>query len=193
MEDVFYDWNNLPYEQLKRMFDGWDRGNDYHEALMEKSASLLVGKTALDVGCGLVHLYEALKNRVERYVGVDNNPLILRMARERYPELEIVEADVYDLSELPVFDTVYAAGLYRFQPKKRKGILEMLKHTKNCVVMTYYAEEEGRVPPALEIRGTTCEFISHNLDEKLRAEFRRPLPHQEVVRIWKRQLDVAEK
>lgn len=81
--DVFYDWRSMPGEQLRCIFEGWDRGNDYHDALMKKSASLLVGKTALDIGCGLAHLYEALRSRfIERYVGVDNNPLILRMARE---------------------------------------------------------------------------------------------------------------
>lgn len=181
--DVFYDWRDMPGEQLRSIFGGWDKGDDYHDGLMEKCASLQVGKTALDIGCGLAHLYEALKGRIERYVGVDNNPRILRMVRERYPELEIVAADIYDLSKLPVFGTTYAVGLYQLQPRRKEGILEMLKHTKNCVVMTYYPEEAGRVPPALDIEGATCEFIGHDLDEKRasRSEF----PHQELVRLWK--------
>ena len=84
------------------------------------------------------------------------------------------EADVYDLSQVTMFDTTCAIGLYREEPKKVDGILEMLNHTNKVVILTYFAEEKGRVPDALNIKGSAPEFIDHTIDERL-----------EIVRIWK--------
>lgn len=178
MKDVLYDYSTFNPERVKEIFTSWDNMGGYHGLLIKRCAGLAMKKTFLDVGCGLCHLYEALKahprKSVERYVGVDTHPQILSMARKRYPDLEILEMSVFDLSALPSFDTVFAVGLYREMPKHKTGIREMFQHADRCVVLTYFAEKRFQVPDALRVDGGSIEFIEHDIDERL-----------EIVRLWK--------
>jgi len=95
------------------------------------------------------------------------------MALERYPDLEILEYDMYDLHGLPMYDTTFAIGVYREEPKDNYGIAEMIRHTSECLMMTYFATKKGRVPDTLKFPGVSCEFITHTIDERL-----------EIVRLW---------
>ena len=157
MKDVFYDYDAFDPERVKTIFTSWDNMEGYHGLLIKKCANLAMGKTFLDVGCGLCHLYEALKThprkKVDRYVGVDIHPQILSMAQKRYPDLEIPKMNVLDLSGLSMFDSVFAVGLYRETPKQKDGIEEMLQHADRCVILTYFAEKRFRVPDALRVDG----------------------------------------
>lgn len=78
---------------------------------MEIPVHYLKGKTALDVGCGLGHLYYALKGKVTKYLGIDASSHMVEKAREYFPEADFRQGDVYDLSEFPQFDTVYSISL----------------------------------------------------------------------------------
>ncbi len=173
LNDIFYDYTTFSEDRLEEIFKGWDGLSGYHGLLIKKCASLLIGKTVLDVGCGLCHLYEELKKigYMKSYTGIDNHSFILKMTKERYPSLNLTSADVYNLSQFDVFDTIFAIGLYREQPKKRDGIEEMIKHSNKCVVMTYFAVEKGKVPEVLECYYP--EIINHNIDDRL-----------EIVRLW---------
>ena len=137
--DKFYDYRRFDDDRLEGIMTGWDglRGN--HGLVIKLCADLLVGDTALDVGCGLCHLYEAFKSRVACYVGVDLDIRVLEWARKRHPELEFRQANVYDLSTLgnEKFDTVFAIGLYR-RLNQSRGVEEMLKHTRHALVLTYF-------------------------------------------------------
>lgn len=173
--DVLYDYSTFSPDRVKGIFEGWDGLGGYHGLLIKRCASLFVGKTVLDVGCGLAHLYEELMTRRGKpthYCGVDVHPKVLQMARGRYPDLDIYEKSVYDLSGMEAYDTVFAIGLYREIPVRFDGIKEMLGHTEKCLVLTYFTEERGKTPEILEF--TYPEYIEHDIDERL-----------EIVRIWK--------
>ena len=178
MSDRFYNYSAFDDKRVEDIFKGWDGLGGYHGLLIRKVSRLLVGTTALDVGCGLCHLYECLK--VENplfggtYVGTDIDDRILGMARERYPQLNLLKQDVYDLNIGEKFDTVYGIGLYSGEPEILRGINNMLNHANHAVVLTYFAKERNKVPSILKIDGWEIEFIIHNIDEKL-----------EIVRMWK--------
>jgi len=173
--DSLYDYSTFSSSRVKEIFEGWNGLGGYHGLLIKRCASLFVGETVLDVGCGLAHLYEELMTRRQKpihYCGVDIHPQILQMARERYPDLDIHEKSVYDLSGMETYDTVFAIGLYREIPVRFNGIQQMLDHAENCLVLTYFTEEKGKTPELL--KDTHPEYISHNIDDRL-----------EIARIWK--------
>ena len=176
--DEYENVNRNNAERLRDILVGWDGLGGYHGLLIKKCVTLRQGKTVLDVGCGLCHLFEGFKKSYRgsptKYIGVDNNSFILGLARERYSELDIEWGHVYDLSRVPVVDTVFAIGLYSGQPRLKKGIVELVGHAERCVILTYFAEEMGVLPSSLEVDGCTAEFIDHDIDERL-----------EIIRLWK--------
>ncbi|MBU7017909.1 MAG: class I SAM-dependent methyltransferase [Theionarchaea archaeon] len=78
---------------------------------MEIPVKFLKGDKVLDVGCGLGHLYCALRGKVARYIGADASPSMLLMARQYFPEADFRKGDVHDLSAFPTVDTVYSVSL----------------------------------------------------------------------------------
>jgi SAM-dependent methyltransferase len=178
-DDSFYDYRTFEDTRLEGIMKGWDGLGGYHGLLVTTMAKLFINETALDVGCGLCHLYQVLKTftypAVQRYVGVDMDDRVLKMARERYPNLELLNKNVYDLSGMDVFDTTFAIGLYRFAPASQKSVLEMMKHTKYCLNTCYYVDptERGKVLDVFNIPGWQTEFIVHDIDDKL-----------EIIRLW---------
>jgi len=91
-------------EEIKKRFDAlaperlsWKKKNKYYYDDQEKYFRFLVseGLTILELGCGTGDLLNALKPK--RGVGIDFSPEMLRVANERYPELEFREADIENL------------------------------------------------------------------------------------------------
>lgn len=72
------------------------------------------GSSVLDVGCGFCDLYEFLRQRGWRgcYTGIDIVPGILDVARQRHPDLDILELDITaDSAHLGEYDFVIASGV----------------------------------------------------------------------------------
>lgn len=167
-EDTFYDYRDFKDERAINIFTAWDNYGGNHGVVLKTCAELLVGDTALDVGCGLCHLYPLLETEVDEYVGVDIDERAVEIARERYPHLRIDVGSVYDLDDYGVYDTVYAIGLYR-RLNETQGLHEMLKHTRKTLIFTIWQPRENpKFPePLWEIlRGGethSVELISNNI------------------------------
>lgn len=82
----------------------------YHERLSRILAQLVPpGSRVLELGCGQGALLNALKP--SQGVGIDFSPEMIRRARERFPTLTFMEADVHDLPELDPFEFVILSDL----------------------------------------------------------------------------------
>lgn len=101
---------------------------------MEIPVKLLKGETVLDIGCGLGHLYYALKGKVKKYVGVDASPHMLEKARMYFPDADFRQGDVYDLSAFPASDTVYSVSLLIHLPTVEEPIRQLWNKTKKRLV-----------------------------------------------------------
>ena len=109
---------------------------------MDIPVTLLKGNTVLDVGCGLGHLYYALKGKAT-YVGVDASPHMLQKAREYFPEADFRQADVNDLSALPMVDTVYSVSLLIHLTSVEVPIAQLWSRAKNrCVFLIPLGKKE---------------------------------------------------
>lgn len=107
------------YRKVRRHY--WDREavnvekrsdwrSYYHERLSQILAQLVPpGSRVLELGCGQGLLLNALKP--SQGVGIDFSPEMIRRARERFPTLTFIEADVHDLPELDPFEFVILSDL----------------------------------------------------------------------------------
>lgn len=66
------------------------------------------GGVVADVGCGPGHVAAYLAGQGKKVMGVDLSPGMIRVARNRYPQLEFM---VGSLLELPVGDNAWAAAV----------------------------------------------------------------------------------
>lgn len=75
------------------------------------------GKSVLDLGCGLGHLYGFLKDRFGplRYVGYDFSPASLATARAKYPEARFELHDVLREDLSGSFDFVLSCGIHNLE------------------------------------------------------------------------------
>ncbi len=168
MSDQFYDYQTFSNERLHNIMTAWDGLSGYHGLLIKEIASHIPHySSVLDVGCGLCHLYEAIKDHVRLYVGVDKDSRVIKWARERYASdpIVILEANVYDLQILPLFDVVTAVGLYSGQPVKADGVLEMLDHARYTLLITYFHKEKYIIPDFFHPH--YAEIIPHTIDDRL--------------------------
>ncbi len=83
----------------------------YYNARLKKIVGFNIppGSSVLELGCGTGDLLASLLPA--RGVGVDFSAEILKLARERHPELEFIEADVHMLELNETFDYVLLSNL----------------------------------------------------------------------------------
>ncbi len=101
--------------------------------------SLITGKTVLDVGCGLGHLYALLRNRNLTYKGIDSSPIFIQGCKKFFPEANFEVGDVYDLSNEPIYDTVIATQLLIHLPDFKEPLQQLWDHTGKCLIFTLRA------------------------------------------------------
>jgi 2-polyprenyl-3-methyl-5-hydroxy-6-metoxy-1,4-benzoquinol methylase len=142
---------------------------------MEIPVALLKGESALDVGCGLGHLYYALKGKVTTYMGIDASTHMLEKAREYFPEADFREGNVYDLSNLPLFDTVYSVSLLIHLYTIKEPINQLWSRTKQrCVLLIPLGKIE-------EIENPEQGLIYHQISFSRLDEILQPLPDVDKI------------
>jgi trans-aconitate methyltransferase len=97
-------------------------------AALSQVASL-TGKSVLDVGCGVGDLYKYLQDsfgRVE-YCGLDVVPGMIVAAKQKYPGVRFVHANVLDFTEQ--YDYVLASGALTYNMDGGKELyFKIIKH-----------------------------------------------------------------
>lgn len=87
-----------------------DAGQFVHEAARDLVEQLdpRPAERVLTLGCGTGHLSAEIATHGSTVVGVDSDPEMLAAARDRYPGLEFVEADIRDVRFEKPFDAVFS-------------------------------------------------------------------------------------
>src|SRR5258707_256125 len=99
------------WDDFARNFSRWQGPRRHYQTRLAEMFRFVVppGMRILELGCGRGDLLAAL--RPARGVGIDFSPAMAGLARERYPDLEFVEADVHSLDLNEEFDFIVCSDL----------------------------------------------------------------------------------
>lgn len=151
-------WDEEEAANLERAWGSPEGGKGRHQALIERVVGLIKGKSVLDVGCGLGHLYGALiyakELDIETYVGVDSSPAMVEKASSYFGEGLFSVGDAYDLSPFPCADTVVCVDVVKHIPETWPVLEQLWSKAIKCVILvTNIGEKEyTRKIPAREGR-----------------------------------------
>ncbi|MBN2308516.1 MAG: glycosyltransferase [Candidatus Hydrogenedentes bacterium] len=180
------------YDFIAADRDSWRARHAYYHAELERFHRLAIpeGASVLQIGCGTGDLLAAL--RPSRGVGVDFSPEMIRIAREKHPELTFVEGDAESLPVDEAFDFIIMSNvvgdLYDIWQAFRE--LERVMRPDSRLVVTYYnflwepvlkaGERLGRKMPQFYQNWLSVDDISNLLElnglEVVRAGYRLLLP-----------------
>jgi len=92
------------------------------------------GRRVLDVGCGNGRLSLLVENKKAEYIGTDNNPEFLKIAKKNFPEREFVLGDMLSLPfDKESFDVVFCVAAFHHLPDtdtRQKALSEMARVMK---------------------------------------------------------------
>ncbi len=95
---------------------GWGKNGrqDIRFSVLSQPILQLPDCSVLDVGCGFADLYTYLLNNGwnGRYVGIDLVPSLLKVAKDRKPNIELYNYDIEEAKTLGKFDFVVASGIF---------------------------------------------------------------------------------
>ena len=93
----------------------------------------------LDVGCGRADLYGYLTRLFQTeipYKGIDYNPNLLILAKEKYPSVNVNSLDILNLSE--THDWVVGSGLFNINDQT-----DLTEYAKQCIDKMYESANIG--------------------------------------------------
>lgn len=158
----------------------WDESCVKNEAVISKIldiAQITKGVAVLDVACGTGILFdEYLAKSVSKLTAIDISSEMTRIARSKYPQIEIIcgDAEVYSFSSS--FDRIVIHNAFPHFVNERRLLENLTKHLKTDGRLTVAhsasreeiiachagkAEDVSReLPTANELADTMSEFLS---------------------------------
>lgn len=118
MDDM--NWNRYKYRQLAQ--EACQPAQD-----LAKRVDILV-RTAVDLGCGYGQSTKVLDEVFHEaaVTGVDRNPEIIRLARQKHPECRFVQADLMSLQGR--YDLVFSNAALQWVPDHENAIWRLMKN-----------------------------------------------------------------
>jgi len=158
-EDRFWEpWKHRP-RFAGQTLKAWSHPNKPEEQPIGKqhrtrrAAAWLKGRTAMDAGCGMGHLYGALQDLIDDYCGVDCKAMI-ELARTCWlgQEKKFRAGDLLDLSgqkgwgpKFGVFDTVFSLQVFQHLPVLYEPLQQLWEHSRLATVVTLLPLGESKI------------------------------------------------
>jgi len=138
-------WDKDRIEYYVRTYGEPNKPRKDHLNRMNITLSLITGKTVLDVGCGIGHLYHVLPKDV-KYTGIDTSEHMLSYAR-KHADTDFRVGDVFDLSGLDSYETVIAQSLLIHLPETRAPIQQMWSRASKELIFSIPISGKDSVNP----------------------------------------------
>lgn len=145
-----------------------------HHVLMQTAATMVVGSTVLDVGCGLGHFYEYVKAQHPSisYVGADQSGPMLQRAHLRYPHAIFMRKNVYEL-DLPTCDTVVCLDMLHHQPTLEPAFSILMKHARKRLIVSLWIHERYKKGKHKKTYiGQSGEVVTWHTEKELQDKFK---------------------
>lgn len=137
----------------------------------------LRGKSVLDVGCGTGAWLSKLNvHDLQESVGTDFTDKMLKVAREKHPELKFVPGDAENLSQIEdqSFDIVTATlVLHGMKEDKRSKVLKEMKRIarKYVVIHDFHGPTEFIVRILETLERSDYKYFKQHFEAEMQAHF----------------------
>lgn len=104
------------FNRIAATFDRWKTKNSYYHSQIKRFyiSAIPKGKKILEVGCATGDLLSSLEP--EYGLGVDISENMIRIAKQKYPQLNFVVSDIYALNIDDKFDYIILSDLLEYIP-----------------------------------------------------------------------------
>jgi ubiquinone/menaquinone biosynthesis C-methylase UbiE len=126
----------------------------------------LSGQTVLDLGCAVGDLAAELAQRGARVIGVDANPELLAVARERrIPNAEFLNADLETLPDVGLVDGIWCSFAAAYFPELGPTLAEWKRLLKpeGWIALTEVDDLFGHEPVEPETRSLLATYVQDAL------------------------------
>lgn len=135
---------------------GWVPGTQEARFDVLTAVGDLEGSAVLDVGCGFGDLYEHLCRRGIHvdYTGVDMNPDLAAIARQRHPDARFVVADFEEAAVGGRFDWAFESGVFNYKISNHETfvgnmIRKMFRVVRKGIAVDFLNDHGGFFSPGL--------------------------------------------
>lgn len=114
--------------------EGWDAEQIPKDAIIEKildNGGVEPHKDILDIACGTGTLFPFyFKRNVKSVTGIDISPKMVKIAKQKFPETEIICGDAEEYTFNKVFDVIMIYNAFPHFPNPERLIQNLSEHLK---------------------------------------------------------------
>ena len=121
------------------------------------------GELILDVGCGTGQLTAAIASTGAEAVGVDASTDMLERARERFPDLHFLEADIRKLRLDRRFDAICSNAALHWIPEAEAAVICLRRALREGGRVVAEFGGKGNVSAVLEAVGQAGDRLGYKL------------------------------
>lgn len=160
-------------EELASKLEG-DLTEQSHLEVLKRTASLIVGNSVLDVGCGFGELFEYLPQ--VQYVGIDSSKAMLKRAIDKFPKACFLKGNLYTVDCFDhhnSFNTVVAIDFLHHQPALEPAFSKLLSLANKRLIVTLWiwGRTKGQDGPR-QYHGMWGEFLTWHTEAELERKFK---------------------
>lgn len=126
-------------EFFDRMAPGWDADLVKNDAVIElilDNALVTEGKEVLDVACGTGVLFPEYLSRCVQVTGVDITPEMVKIAKQKFPQVEVLCGDAETAVPDRLFDCIMIYNAFPHFPDPETVIAALAKKLKKGGTLT---------------------------------------------------------
>src|SRR3989338_502819 len=128
-----YEWNTFLSKTLQDKSEVYRR--DFLGWISPITGQFFDGKVVLEAGCGVGrHTYLAAQYNPKELIAIDLSEAV-RASYEntkKFPNVHVVQADIYHLPFMNIFDYVFSIGVLHHLPQPEEGFQSLVSHLKPC-------------------------------------------------------------